>query len=728
MVRTNSFHQLSFLKTSNLLDFMTGSVNPNRISVLLADDDTLMHDMVSHALDPTVFDVQHVETGIEAIEVFRQKRPDLILLDVKMPQMDGYEACSKLRALDPEGTVPIIMITGLDDIKSIERSYHSGADDFITKPITWPTLSHRLAYLHRGNQAVQRVKAQIRSEQTLYDAIPDSIVIFDALFNVKKLHQGKQHYLFTDLRQNNVQLNELRHCAVITMLIEYMELMAGESERSVLKNDFINQISIGEEQFYLECRKAQLDDDEIVLVIRDITQRKLDEEKILNLVLYDTLTGLPNRKYLEDQLTRDIASGHRRNSQIALLFFNIKGFSKINDTYGLTVGDELIVAIGNRISSQLRDYDLTSRASAPNVSELSRFAGDEFAVVLRDVNYIKDVELVAQRIKDSMNHKFEIQSEEFVADLYIGCSLYPENAADAASLISAADSAMHLNKKDPSLPISFYDVSINASAKRKHLLENKLRQALTSDEFELVVQPKVHLSRPDVLAGEVLLRWHNEELGTVSPAEFIPIAEQSGLIIEISKWVFEQTCEMSKNLQDNYRLDVNLAINISPQMFLTKEDFPSYCQRVLNNLGLNAQQFELEVTEYVLMHHAEETLEKFTELQNMGFSLALDDFGTGYSSLSYLSHFDLDTLKIDRLFVSTLNSERSQKLVRSMMVMAHQLDMKVVAEGVENSEQFAFLQELNCDFVQGYLLAKPMALADFIAFCQEVENQELVSA
>ena len=681
------------------------------ILVLIADDDPLMHEMVRHALDPDKFSTISVDNGREAVEYFKIMRPHLVLLDVKMPELDGFAACQQIRQYDPEATVPVVMITGLDDIKSIVKSYHSGADDFITKPITWPTLQHRLSYLHRGNLAVQKVKAQIRSEQALYYAIPDSIVIFDANYRVKKLHQGKQHYLFSDLVPGSIEGGQ-----VIDLLREYLQLLKSESPTSPVHNDFINKIEFEQNTYYLECRKAQLDDDEIVLVIRDITQRKRDEERILTLVLYDTLTGLPNRKYLEEHLARDIASSRRNSGYIALLFLNVKGFSKINDTYGLAMGDELIIAIGKRLSTQLREYDLTSRPSAQGTSELSRFAGDEFAVVLQDVESVQDVEAIAQRIKSEIALPFEINGVSFVVDLYIGCGLYPANAADAAGLIASADSAMHLNKQSQGETVSFFDLALNQSSKRQHLIEIQLRHALEKKEFSLVIQPKVHLHQTGNLSAEVLLRWRNETLGNVSPAEFIPIAEQTGLIIEITKWVFEQSCHLSRVLRTEHELNIKLAVNISPQVFLGKQDFPDYVSNILEEFGLDAKQFELEVTEYVLMHKAEETLATFNRLQSMGFSIALDDFGTGYSSLSYLSRFDIDTLKIDRLFVSTLNRERSQKLVRTMVVMAQQLGMATVAEGVETDEELSFLKELKCDFVQGYLLAKPLPFSEFIEF------------
>ena len=425
---------------------------------------------------------------------------------------------------------------------------------------------------------------------------------------------------------------------------------------------------------------------------------------------------MPNRKYLEDQLTRDIANSKRTETMLALLFINIRSFSTINDTFGLSAGDDLIVAIGERIASLLRVYDITARHSDSGSSELSRFSGDEFAIIVRDISCITDIDIIVRRLNDAMTIPFEIRGHQVVIDLYIGCSFYPDNANDATTLIATADSAMHLNKQDPSISMSYYDLSINESTKRNHILESRLRSALVNKEFNLVIQPKVSLNQKGILSGELLIRWRNQELGVVSPAEFIPIAERTGMIIDISKWVFEESCRIANSFKQQAGLTVNLAVNISPQLFLAKEDISRYFCQVLTRHHLPASQFELEVTEYVLMHHAEETITTFNRLQAMGFKIALDDFGTGYSSLSYLTQFNLDTLKIDRMFVSSLDSERSKKLVKSMIAMAQQLDMTVVAEGVEKQQELKFLEELRCDYVQGYYLAKPMSPNAYIDF------------
>ena len=696
------------------VNHMESPIISSPVNVLLAEDDTLMHEMVMHALDDAIFKVTAVENGRHALELFSEKRWDLVLLDVDMPVLDGFETCRQIRLQDGGANVPIVMITGLDDIASIEKAYLSGADDFITKPITWPTLGQRLAYLHRGNQALLKVQAQMRSEQALYEAIPDSIVIFDSKLQVLKLHKGAQAYLFADLDEKNK-----RASAVIAMLTEVLGLADNPKDSGCQVNNFTEKVTLAGKSYYLECRKARRQKDENIIVIRDISQRKQDEEKITTLVFYDPLTGLPNRTYLKEQLARDIASCQRSNAKLALLFLNIRAFAKINDTLGITLADELLLEVSKRLAGLLRSYDVKARARAAEATELSRFAGDEFAVILRDVVNNQDIRQIAERLSQAMQQDFIIQGHKLVVDLYIGCSLYPADAQEVCSLIAAADSAKYQNKQEPSLPISFYDACANESVKREHLIESKLRQALEHQELSLVIQPKFNLERPELLSGELLLRWFNRDLGQVSPAEFIPIAEQSGMIIDISKWVLEQGCSLARQLQFSHDLTVQLAINISPRMFMAKEKLTQYLCTLLERYQMPASRFELEITEYVLMHYENETANTLAQLQEMGIALALDDFGTGYASLSYLTQLDLDTLKIDRIFVSTLDSERSQKLVRSIIAMARQLGIQVVAEGVETRAQLEFLQEVNCDYAQGFFLAKPMAITDYIRLMQQ---------
>lgn len=677
--------------------------------VLLADDDTLMHDLVTHALSDSGFTVIAVADGQQAVGSFMTQRPDLVLLDVNMPVLDGYSTCEEMRRLDPNSNVPIIMITGLDDIGSIEKAYGCGAADFITKPITWPTLSHRLSYLHRGNVAALEVQAKIRHENALYNAIPDSVMFFNADYSLKRTHQGTQGYLFIDQSPDN-------QGAVLCMLLDHFSVAPAVNVGDCF-SDFTRQLDLDNQHYFLECRQALIGDDGFIVIIRDISQQKANEEKILNLVLYDPLTGLPNRKYLEEQLTSDI--NNYQSKSIALLLLNLRSFAQINDNFGLAVGDDLIVAIGHRVAHTLRLFDLTLRANKLENLELSRFAGDEFAVILRGISGSQDVLMICQCLNEAIELPFVVQGIEIYVSFYMGCSFFPDNASNATELIATADSAMHLNKQDPKLEIAFYDVNINEMAKRKHLIESKLRNAQSNQEFFLMIQPKIHLNDPTKLSGELLIRWDNPELGRVSPAEFIPIAESSGIIFSLSSWVFEQACRIANQFKAQYQLEVKLAVNISPQMFLMKESFPEHLQQILNRYNQLASNFELEITEYVLMNQAHNTVRCFKQLQQMGFKIALDDFGTGYSSLSYLTQFDLDTLKIDRAFVSTLESVRSQKLVKSLLAMAQQLDMTVVAEGVENQTELSFLKEHNCDYVQGFLLAKPMQISQYVDYAHK---------
>lgn len=695
-------------------------------TVLIADDDESQLELLEQVLQIHRFSVIAVRNGLEAVNAFREHQPDVVLLDVDMPQMDGFTACEIMRKEFPELTVPIVMVTGMDDVESIEKAYSVGADDFISKPLSWPVLGHRVFYYLKGSRALEEIKTRNEREKTLFRAIPDSVIHFDETFVTKDIHVGKQQNLFADVdccgEGDIIDIQAYENSALVAMVRAWLKEQLGELHTQSLaqapEQQFEESLWLNGELNHIEITIAESRLNEVIVVVRDITRRKASEQRILNLVLYDQLTGLPNRRYFEDELERCLANSHPAERKVAMLFITIDRFGKINESFGLKVGDQLLIKTSQRIKEGLSYIFKGEHGANDGHYRLARFSENEFAVMLTRLTDTNEAYRVAQLLQDMVVTPFTIDNNEIYISLSVGIAFFPDDSNDSDKLIEMAGLAANLAKK-PGNHITCYSSSFNEQAQRKLLIEKHLRKALEKDEFYLVFQPKLCVTQPSNLSAEVLLRWNNWELGNVSPAEFIPIAEQDEVIIAISQWIVAQACASSARLLNEYDKTVKLAINLSPQQFAHQQNLVAFFQRQVSEVGMDPSHFELEITENVLIDDVDFTSRQLNELRDLGFSIAIDDFGTGYSSLSYLTRFNIDTLKIDQSFINTFDDPRSQKLIETLIVMGKKLNMKIVAEGVETQEQLMFLQQNQCDFVQGYTYAKPMPFDQFVAFLQQ---------
>ncbi|MFT5161659.1 MAG: diguanylate cyclase (GGDEF)-like protein [Alteromonadaceae bacterium] len=695
-------------------------------TVLIADDDESQRELLEQALSIHRFTVIAVKDGLEAVNAFRQHRPDVVLLDVDMPLMDGFSACQLIHQEFPELAVPIIMVTGMDDVESIEKAYAVGAIDFIAKPISWPVLGHRVFYYLKGSRAVNEIKTRNEREKTLFNAIPDSVIHFDHTLTAKDIHVGKQRHLFGDVDtctpdDSGNCISDFEHSALVMMITALLKTQHDQSGSTVNKQHFEENLLLGLNSYDVEIRIAASQHNEVIVVVRDISDRKANEQRILNLVLYDQLTGLPNRRYLEDELQRCLGRSTQPEYKVAVLFITIDHFGTVNESFGLKVGDQLLILASQRIKEGL-NYLIKGDSAAHGANEghyrLARFSQNEFTVMLTHLSDTNEAYRVGQLLQDMVIDPFAIDGHEIHISLSIGIAFYPDDSSDSGKLIEMAGQAGQLARK-PGNHITCYSASFNEQAQRKFSIEKNLRKALEKNEFHLVFQPKLCVTEPENLSAEVLLRWNNDELGIVSPAEFIPIAEQNEVIIAISQWVVAESCRASARLRQEYGKEVKLAINLSPQQFTHQQNLIEFFHHHVSNVGMKPEHFELEITENVLIDDVDYTSRQLNELRKLGFSIAIDDFGTGYSSLSYLTRFNIDTLKIDQSFINTFDDPRSQKLIETLIVMGKKLNMQIVAEGVETQEQLTFLQQNQCDFVQGYIYAKPMPFDAFVAFLQK---------
>jgi diguanylate cyclase (GGDEF)-like protein len=443
--------------------------------------------------------------------------------------------------------------------------------------------------------------------------------------------------------------------------------------------------------------------------IQDITERKDAEERIRCLAYYDSVTQLPNRVLFKEQLNRALARAKRQRGYVAVVFLDLDHFKRINDTLGHSLGDVLLQAVAKQLVECVRGEDVVSRHAVEEVvNSVGRQGGDEFTLFFTEIRETQDVGRAARRLLASLAKPFVLDGREIFVTASIGIALFPCDGEDEETLLMNADTAMYHAKAQGRNNFYFYDKSMNAAAAQRLSLENDLRRALQREEFYLHFQPQVDAATGRIFGNEALLRWQHPERGLVATSDFIPILEDSGLIVEVGEWVLKAACLQNKAWQDAGLPPVQIAVNISGLHFRLKNLIRAV-KEALTVSGLDPQWLELEVTEGVLMQDTDVTMEILASLDEMGVRVSIDDFGTGYSSLSYLKRFSPDSLKIDRSFIRDMLTDPDDgAITRSIIAMAHGLRLKVVAEGVETMEQMQFLQIHKCDAVQGFYFSKPV--------------------
>ena len=432
-------------------------------------------------------------------------------------------------------------------------------------------------------------------------------------------------------------------------------------------------------------------------IIRDVTERKRAEERLSYLATHDALTNLPNRTLFIDRLEQAVSRAPWRKRLVAVLFLDLDHFKRINDTLGHNLGDLFLKAVAERLKGCVREGDT-----------VARMGGDEFTVVLADIAETRDVPKIAQKVLDAFSKPFRVDGHELFTTTSVGISLYPNDGDNAEVLLKNADAAMYRAKEEGRNNYQHFSPAMNVRALEHLALENNLRYALEREELLLHYQPQVDLKTGRVIGMEALLRWQHPDLGLVSPAQFISLAEETGLIVPIGEWVLRTACAQNKAWQEAGLSPVRVSVNLSGRQFFQKNLF-EMISRVIRETGLDPNSLELELTESFLMKKAESNIATLRELSAMMVRLSIDDFGTGYSSLSYLKHFPIHSLKIDQSFVRDITTDPDDAvIVTAIVTLAHSLCLKVIAEGVETKEQLEFLRSLQCDVMQGYLFSRPL--------------------
>ena len=679
------------------------------VRILVVDDELTARLLMQATLEKSGFQVCLAANGEDALHQIRTHPCDLVMLDVDMPGMNGYRVCAQLRQ-EMGNELPIVMVTGMDDHESIEQAFSSGATDFITKPISWKLIGHRVNYLLRAYRVLQDLHASNARNLAILNAIPD--LLFEMTLEGRYLdcHSPHDHLLAAPPDQ-----------LLGKTVTEVLPPEAASSCLSALREAHEKGLSIGK-QFELSLpqgtywfelsvslkKNSPAQSTTFIVLSRDITSRKEAENKIYRLASFDPTTGLHNRLSFSDRLEREIQRATHQNNKLAVLFLDLDGFKKVNDTLGHSAGDLLLQWVADRLLQVIRPADMVAHDTFLETEiELARMGGDEFTVLIPNLQLSEDALIVSHRIHELLRRPFVLEGRNVVLTASIGIAIYPDDGQNAATLLKHADTAMYHAKNSGRDNSQFYSTSLTKEAMRRLTLENNLRTAIAQNEFSLVYQPQLDMASGRIKSLEALIRWNHPTQGLISPADFIPIAEENGLIIPIGEWVLRTACSDMAHWQAIGH-SLRVAVNLSAIQFRDTQ-LSNRISSILADTQISPQWLELEVTEGALMESNASTLATLTALRKIGMHLSLDDFGTGYSCLSYLKSLPLNNIKVDQSFVHGLPADKdSLAIIRTIISLSKNLGFTVTAEGIETIHQARILHSMGCEILQGYYISKPV--------------------
>jgi len=604
------------------------------LNVLIVDDSKVIRSAIREILELGNIQVTEASNGKDALELVYNNVPDLVLLDVVMPGMDGISVLKTLRKSYSKLQLPVILVTSLGSSSEIVQALDFGANDYVTKPVDFDVLWARVS-----NQLMQKQTAE-----------------------------------YLRLAQNNLEKQ-------------------------------------------IKQRTAELNTSNQQLK-KEIEVRLLAEGQLQKQASYDELTGLPNRSLAKDRLYQTILKSKRHHLQPCLAFLDLDNFKYINDTFGHAAGDELLREASRRLTECARESDT-----------VARLGGDEFLLILEDDRTDREqqretgIRHIGERIIESFLKPFVIEGRELNVTASLGFAIYPKDGDDSNKLMRHADVAMYRSKNEGKNTFCFYSPEMSANAIMRMNVESELRQAIENKEFTLHYQPIVDSRTGHIVKAEALLRWDCEKLGMITPDYFIPIAEETGLIVPIGEWVIKTACKQVKQWRDKGWNNICVTVNVSARQFQSNLSLVETIKRSLHKNDLPSDAIQLELTEGVLMKETDSSIETMAQIEKMGIKLLIDDFGTGYASLSYLQRYNFVSIKIDRSYISNiLISEQDEKLVKAVIAMAKSLGMSVVSEGVESKGQLDFLIKEDCEFIQGYYFSKPVPSAEFFKLLIKMNN------
>jgi diguanylate cyclase (GGDEF)-like protein/PAS domain S-box-containing protein len=683
-------------------------------TVLVVDDDAASRALMGAALAQAGLGAIEACDGAEAIEQFAAHQPDIVILDVQMPGIDGFETCAQLRASPGGAHVPIMMVTGDDDVDSVNRAYDVGATDFLPKPIPWALVGHRVRYLLRAARLREELQRSEQRHRALLGALPDMVLVLDERRRiVNVLGAAEQQASLSSGKLEGRSILSLLPAAAATDFSAACDTV--ESGRAHDELEF----SIARDGITVtfESRVARYDEERFMVVLRDVTEKRRAEQQVRDLTNYDSLTGLPNRRMLSEMLVAAAARARGDGGRIAVIHVAIDRFRRINEGFGPAVGDRVLREVADRLREVLAD---TPAAVA------ARFAGDEFSVLLKTTESADAAAAIARSVADVFIAPLHVGDREFYVSPAIGMAILPDHTTDIATLLRLAHTASSGARSGGGGGDAVAIISSESQRSSLELLELEadLHKALDSRQgLSLAWQPQIDMQRRRLIGFEALVRWTHPQRGSIPPSRFIPIAEESALIAQLSDFVLEAALAQCASWRRQGLGDLRVAVNLSGAHFM-RCDMAEWVSGHLARSGVPPRLLELEITEGLLMRDVEQTTGALAALKALGTRLAVDDFGTGYSSLAYLKRFTVDALKIDRSFVKDLTTDSGDAAICSALIaMSHRLGLEVVAEGIETGAQLAYLREQGCDIGQGFYLGKPMPADETTRYLQQLRRR-----
>jgi diguanylate cyclase (GGDEF)-like protein/PAS domain S-box-containing protein len=694
------------------------------LNILAVDDDAFMRICLEELLKTYGYCCTLAENGKKALSLLNQYKFDIILLDLMMPEMGGHQVMAQVKEKFPD--LDVIIVSGDATFDNATKALRLGAKDFISKPYKPDELIKCIRHIQETRKLKSKLidmhQQVLVSEQRYRFFInnsPDLIYLLDNKGKITFINDRVMAFLgyeakeligknfsslvyAEDLPQVNYCFSQNNQFPDVNQIMEFRlipksspdGLLCFESETIVINTIMPGLINDKEnvEQIFSG----------IYGTARDVTQKKKFEKQISFQLNHDALTSLPNRILFKDRINYALTQAQRNNSKFAVLYMDMDRFKTINDSMGHPAGDQLLRMMSKRIVDCLRESDT-----------LARIGGDEFLLLMPELGAISDVEVLIKKMHLLLYEPFSVEKQDIFVSFSIGISVFPEDGKNADTLIKHADMAMYQSKRQKKGGYQFFSNNLITQFQPNLAIENDIRKALSEDQFEVYFQPQFNVKAHKISGVEALIRWNHPEKGLIMPDAFIPLAEESDLICDIGNWVLEASMKTFQQWNNNSALrDITLAINISALQF-AQNNFCSIVLNCMRKYQINGSQIELEITENVVLQDIKQVISKFKFLSRYGVRFAIDDFGMGYSSLSYLQELPLNNLKIDRSFISSIQSSKdSSSIISAVVSMAKEMNMEIVAEGVETEVQLNYIRNIGCPIVQGYYFAKPMPTAD----------------
>ena len=650
--------------------------------------------------------------GQEALYKFMLFKPDLVLLMAQLPGLDGFQACQALRQ-DPFGRdVPVVMVLDSKSMDSVTKAYNAGATDIVVEPVNWSILIQRTVYLMKAGKAFKRLKASELGFEHAQRIAKIGNWEWDLQAKKMRWSQYLSHIVGVDpdapksfdLLLGTVHPDDRAELAGLMKDAFESGKSFSRDHRLTLPNGGTRSVH-QEVEVSLDSRGQPM---RIRGIIQDISGRIESERKIRYYAYHNSLTGLHNRQSFKENVQNCLELCQGSSKQFAAFFIDMDGLKRINDTFGHQFGDQLIMEVAHRLEALVNGFKLVTNPVEQTLN-LAHSGGGMFLLLVYPFEDPFRNHTLAPLIMHELGKPYVLDSRELFITSSMGICVYPKDGSDFDTLVKNGERALHHAKEIGKNSCKFYSSDIESSSAESIRLESDMRKALSNGELSLFFQPKLNIEDRTVQSVEALVRWNHPTLGALEPGDFIPLAEENGLILQIGEWVIREACHINKSWQRLGHSNVSVAVNLSARQFL-RQPIVDIIQKALKDAALDPHYFEVEITESVMMKDVEESISILEKLKSMGIKVAIDDFGTGYSSLSYLKRLPIDILKIDKAFIQNLAEDPdNQAITGAILAMCNRLGLKVVAEGVEKRSYLDLLRRYHCDMAQGYLISKPIS-------------------